>query len=275
MTTFHAAEALSPRTELRRPWERGLWEYRELLRSLVLRNLKVKYQRSALGFVWTLLNPLVTVGILAAVFSHVVRIPLPAYWAFLLSGYFVWNFVIQTLNTGSYVFGEHSRLLRSAAFRPELLVLGAALAKLLEFAAAMALVLGAVAVFHHGGIPSSWVLLPLLVLAQLFLVTGLTFPIAMTSAFYYDVQHALPIALTTLFYVSPVFYPATMVPEAVRPLYMLNPVAGLLTLYHEVVYAGRFPSALLLASTITASIAFYFVGYAIFRRYASVYAEIV
>ncbi|HZN96516.1 MAG TPA: hypothetical protein VFB61_02195, partial [Gemmatimonadales bacterium] len=74
-----------------------LWRFRELLRSLVIRNLKVKYQRSLLGFVWTMLNPLLTVGILVLVFSHVVRIPLPDYWAFVLSGYFVWNCVLQTL----------------------------------------------------------------------------------------------------------------------------------------------------------------------------------
>jgi ABC-type polysaccharide/polyol phosphate export permease len=67
-----------------------VWRYRELLHSLVVRNLKVKYQRSLLGFVWTLVNPLFTVAVLGVVFSQVVRIPLPHYWAFLLSGYFVW-----------------------------------------------------------------------------------------------------------------------------------------------------------------------------------------
>ena len=87
---------------------RRVWRYRELLHSLVVRNLKVKYQRSLLGFVWTLVNPLLTVAILVVVFSHVVRIQVPHYWAFLLSGYFVWNFMLQTLNTGTWIFAEHS-----------------------------------------------------------------------------------------------------------------------------------------------------------------------
>jgi homopolymeric O-antigen transport system permease protein len=71
-----------------------VWRFRELLRQLIIRNLKVKYQRSLLGFVWTFLNPLLTVGILVLVFSHAVRIPLVDYWAFVLSGYFVWDCVL-------------------------------------------------------------------------------------------------------------------------------------------------------------------------------------
>ncbi len=66
----------------------SIWRYRELLRNLVLRNLRVKYQRSVLGFFWTSLNPLLTVAVLIAVFTYVVRIAVQDYWAFLISGYF-------------------------------------------------------------------------------------------------------------------------------------------------------------------------------------------
>ncbi|MBA2459101.1 MAG: ABC transporter permease [Gemmatimonadales bacterium] len=254
---------------------RRVWRYRELLHSLVVRNLKVKYQRSLLGFVWTLVNPLLTVAVLVLVFSHVVRIPLTRYWAFLLSGYFVWNFVLQTLNTGTYIFAEHSRLTRSVAFPSEILVFGAAGSRLIEFVAEIGLVLAALVALHHGHVPGSYALLPLLVLIQLFLVIGLALPIATLSVFYYDVYHALPIALTTLFYLSPVFYPAQMVPEAARGLYLLNPIAGLLTLYQEVLYWGRTPSLHLLGGMLGAAFAIYLVGYAIFRRYAAIFPEIV
>jgi ABC-type polysaccharide/polyol phosphate export permease len=81
--------------------------------------------------------------------------------------------------------------------------------------------------------------------------------------------------LTTLFYLSPVFYPAQMVPEAARPFYFLNPLAGLLTLYHEILYAGRMPSLTLLFGMMTTSLLVYLIGYAIFSRYADVFPEIV
>jgi lipopolysaccharide transport system permease protein len=253
----------------------GVWRYRELLHSLVVRNLKVKYQRSLLGFVWTLVNPLFTVAVLGVVFSHVVRIPLPHYWAFLLSGYFVWNFMLQTLNTGTYIFAEHSRLTRSVAFPSEILVFGAAGSRLIEFAVEVSLVLGVLAIFHHHVVPESYLVLPVLLVIQLLLVIGLALPIATLSVFYYDVYHALPIALTTLFYLSPVFYPAEMVPAAARGVYFLNPIAGLLTLYHDVLYWGRMPSPELLGGMLLAAVTIYLAGYALFRRYAAIFPEIV
>jgi len=267
--------AAPPRPIARPGRLRQIWRYRELLRGLVVRNLKVKYQRSLLGFVWTLVNPLLTVSILVIVFSHVVRIELPHYWAFLLSGYFVWNFMLQTLNTGTWIFAEHSRLTRSVAFPSEILVFSAAGSRLIEFAAEISLILVGLILLHHHGIPDSYVLVPLLVVIQIVMAIGLALPIATLSVFYYDVYHALPIALTSLFYLSPVFYPASMVPEGIRTLYFLNPIAGLLTLYHEVVYAGQWPSIALLAGTTAQAVIVYAIGYAIFHRYAAVFAEIV
>jgi lipopolysaccharide transport system permease protein len=252
-----------------------VWRYRELLRGLVVRNLKVKYQRSLLGFVWTLVNPLLTVTILVVVFSHVVRLQVPNYWAFLLSGYFAWNFMLQTLTTGTWVFAEHSRLTRSVAFPSEILVFSAAGSRLIEYAAELLLTLTAMVILHHHHVPASYVLVPLLVVLQVVMAIGLTLPIATLSVFYHDIYHALPIALASLFYLSPVFYPASMVPEAYRTLYFLNPIAGLLTLYHDVVYAGLWPSGQLLAVTAIQTALVYTIGYAVFHRYATVFAEVV
>jgi lipopolysaccharide transport system permease protein len=270
VTAVHTGHPLGPSRRLA-----SLWRYRELLWTMVLRNLKVKYQRSLLGFVWTLVNPLLTVSILVLVFSHVVRIPLPHYWGFLLSGYFVWNFMLQTLNTGTYIFAEHSRLTRSAAFPSEILVFGAAGSRLIEFVAELGIIVVLLAVFLHHAVPVTFALLPFLIVIQLLVAIGLALPIATLSVFYYDVYHALPIALTTLFYLSPVFYPAQMVPEAARGLYFLNPMAGLLTLYHVVLYNGRLPELPLLGGMFIGALAIFVVGYAIFNRYSDVFAEIV
>ncbi|HKI00689.1 MAG TPA: ABC transporter permease [Thermoanaerobaculia bacterium] len=256
------------------PWTE-VWGARELLRSLAVRNLKVKYQRSTLGFAWTLINPLLTLTVLAAVFTHVVKIAVPHYWAFLLSGYFVWNYLLQMISTATYVLAEHAGLRRSVAFPSEVLVLSAAASRLAEFAVEMALVVAALAVCHHSGVPASFSLLPLLVLLLILLSLGLVLPLAVLAAFYNDVQHAVPILLMMLFYASPVFYPVRLVPEAVRRLYFLNPIAGLLTLYHQVLYEGRFPPPALLGGVAAASVLLFLIGYAIFNRYKTVLAEIL
>lgn len=252
-----------------------LWRYRGLFKVLVSRNLKVKYQRSVLGFVWTLLNPLLTIGVLAAVFTHVVKIPVPNYWAFLLSGYFVWNFVQMTLSTGTYIFGEHSQLTRSVAFPLELLIFASTAARLVEFALEMSIVLVALVVFHHHGVPASFALLPLLVLIQTAIAVGLFMGVATLAVFYADIQHALPALLLVLFYLSPVFYPLEMVPENVHAVYLLNPFASLLTLFHTVVYKGELPSLALLGTTGAIALAAILIGYAVFNRHKRLFAEIL
>lgn len=250
-----------------------IWRYRQLLRSLVIRNLKVKYQRSTLGFLWTLLNPLLTVGVLAVVFTHIVKIPLKHYVAFLFSSYFVWNFMLQTISSGTFLLAEHAQLARSVAFPKEVPVLAGVASRLVEFAIELSIILIGLIFFHHHALPASFLLLPCLILLQCVLALGLVLPIAALSVFYRDVQHLLPIVLTTLFYISPVFYPASMVPEAMRPYYMGNPVAQLLTVYQAAIYEGRFPPAGILAALTAASLLLLLSGYAVFNRFKAEIAE--
>lgn len=252
-----------------------LWHYRFLLRSLVVRDLRVKYQRSALGFVWTFLNPLLTVAILVVVFSVVIRIQLLNYWAFLLSGFFVWNTVQQTLLAGSFIFSQHAQLTRSVAFPKEILLFSGAISRLIEFAAEILLILIILVLVHHHSIPSSLLLLPYLIALQFLLTVGIMFPVSIASILFTDVQHALPVIFTSLFYLTPVFYPAEMIPQLFRPLYFLNPFAGLLTLFHRVLYEGRMPSLGLLAGTTTAACVLFLVGYALFDRYKDICNELV
>ena len=252
-----------------------MWRYQELLRSLVVRNLKVKYQRSALGFVWTLLNPLLTVAVLVVVFSYVIRIKVPDYWAFLLSGYFVWNFVTQMITTGTTFLAQHATLRRSAAFPLEIPLFAATGSRLVEFAVELALALLGLIIFYHHGVPASYILLPLLLVLQVLIVTGLALCVATLAGFYNDVQHVIPVLLLMLFYLSPVFYPASLVPESLQPLYYLNPIAGLLTAYHTVLYQGEFPSLTLLGGLSGLALVLSMLGYGLFNRFKPILVELV
>ena len=252
-----------------------LWRHRFLLRSLVKRNLRIKYQRSALGFLWTFLNPLLMVGILIAIFSVIIRIPIANYWAFILSGYFVWNTLQHIIFSGSYVLSEHVRLTRNVAFPREILLFGAACSRLIEFSAEIVIIAALLLFFHHKALPPSVLLLPLLLILQFMMAVGIMLPIAIASTLFQDVQHALPVALTSLFYLTPVFYPAEMVPDAIRPFYFLNPLAGLLTLFHQILYEGRMPSPALLLRTTAAACLIFLGGYVVFRRYEAVCNELM
>jgi len=252
-----------------------LYRYWALLQSLVLRNVKVKYQRSALGFLWALFNPLIMIVVLIAVFKVVIRIDLPHYWAFLLSGYFVWHFLSNCANAAIYTLGEHAHITRSIAFPKEVLIISAALSRLVEFLAALVVIVAVLAIFHHGRLPASFALLPLLVLLQLALAIGVQMPLATLAVFYKDVDHALPVLLLAMFYLTPVFYPLSMIPERFQALYLMNPFAQVLTLYHQVLYDGRMPSWSLLGVACLTTGVILLLGMAVFNRYKGLFAEIV
>jgi len=253
---------------------RELWAFRHLIRSLVVRDLKIKYQGSMIGIAWTLLNPLLTVAILVTVFSHVIRIGIDHYWAFLLSGFFAWNFIQQNLFHATSVLQNHAALNRSVYFPREVLILGALLTKFVEFLMEFAIVLILLAVFYYPMVPSSLILLPWIVLVLLMMTLGLMFPLAALAVYFRDVQQAVPIALMSLFYLSPIFYPLEMIPEAARPFFYVNPLVGLMQLFHVVVFQGAWPTMTLLVSVSIVALAVCLTGYLIFNHYKDVCVEI-
>jgi ABC-type polysaccharide/polyol phosphate export permease len=254
-------------------WE--LWHYREFIWNLTVRDLKVKYQRSWLGFFWTLFNPLVTVGVLIAVFSYVVRIPIKNYWAFLISGYFAFNFFSQTLNGGVAAAVGNAYLTRTSYFPQEVLVLSSTFARLLEFLGELAIVLVLLALFHHKGLPFSFIWVLPLVSILFFLAVGISFPLVTLAVYYEDTVQAIPLATMTLFYLTPVFYHVDFVPESIRGFYYLNPMTPVLELYHAVLYRGEMPEPGLLIALFGLAMAVGLYGYILFSRKKREFAEIV
>lgn len=244
--------------------EKILEFYRRLLPSLLSRDLKVKYQRSLLGFVWTLINPILVSLILITVFSLVVRIPMESYWAFLLSGYFAWNFTQQCIGASSSIFQEHASLRRNVAFPIEILVLSAALVRFVEFLVELLVVVALICYLHHGSVPFSIVLLPIIIVIQVLIALGLMFPISVLSVMFHDIQHAIPTITLILFYISPILYPVNFVPDAALPWYYINPLVIPLELFHQSIYEGRFPSLTLTITALGLSALFFSIGYLIF-----------
>ncbi len=244
----------------------GLWRFRELLLRLVARDLKVKYQRSALGLLWTLLNPLLMVLVFVMIFNSVLRVKVDGFWAFLISGIFAWRSASDCLNRATTVLRTHAGLRRSVAFPSEVVIFSTVLTKLVEFLFAMAIVLFAMFVFYHNGVPVTVVLLPYLILLQVLMTAGIMFPLSVLAVMYYDVEHAMPAIMRLWFFLTPVFYPVSMIPESIRPYFYLNPFVGLVQLYHKVLYEGVWPSWELLGLVTLTAVGLFVVGYWLFNR---------
>jgi len=223
---------------------RELYRYRELLWTLVLRELRVRYKNSYLGFFWSLIVPLVTVAVLTIVFKRVMGMVIPNYSAYVLAAFLPWMYFQTALLDSSQSVLAQIQLVKKVYFPREVLPLAAVLANLIHFA--LALVVFFVYLLGYVGAPllPSVVLLPVLVFFQTLLIAGLSLIISCLNVFYEDTKYIVSIGLQLMFYLVPVIYFSEQVyhaqlasPEVQRWIYLvyhLNPVAMLLTAYRKI-----------------------------------------
>jgi lipopolysaccharide transport system permease protein len=253
----------------------SLLRFRHFLSILIARNVKLKYQQSWLGLLWTIINPLMILAILLTVFTRVIRIEIEDYWAFLLTGYFAYHFVSQATLAAASVLDEYAVMIRSVAVPRSATVLAAVTSRFIEFVIEFGLALVLVAAFHHHGVPLSFLWLPVLVVLMFALTVGLALMTSALAVFYYDVRHMLPIALTALFYVSPVIYTVSMIPEQYHAVYYLNPLAVLLDLFHATAYEGVTPPVDIFIVCVLQVSAILWAGFRIFKHFERQFAEVL
>ncbi|MCL6623481.1 MAG: ABC transporter permease [Fimbriimonadales bacterium] len=274
-----------------------LWRYRELLWTFVLRELRIRYKNSVLGFFWSLLNPLAIVLVMTVVFKFVMGQKVPNYSAYILSAYLPFMFFQLSLMDASQSILAHLELLKKIYFPREILPVGAVLANFIHFSLAMGVFFAYLLVvwmLNPGDPPFriTALFLPALMLIQLCLTLGLALFVSALNTFYEDVKYILSVGLYLLFFLCPIVYfseqvlHASAVPEEVRPLvytlYHLNPIAMLMTAYRKILldpqpipsFGGSEPRLLpslpldggLLFISVLASLACLISGYAFFNK---------
>lgn len=209
---------------------RELWRYRDLWITLALRDVKLRYRQTALGVAWVVLLPLLASGIFTLVFGRIAGLPSDGspYFLFVFAGYLGWNAFQNTLQRCSTSLIGNTALVTKVYFPRIILPTASVLASLLDFAIGAVLLLLALLVRGELPSPVMLALVPLFMLILQLLALGLGFFTAALSVRFRDVTYVLPFLIQLLLYASPVAYGITAVPEAVRPFYLLNPVAPLL-----------------------------------------------
>lgn len=208
---------------------REVWDRRELLLNLANRDVKLRYKQTALGIAWVILQPLLPAVIFAFVFGLVVRVSTGTvpYILFVFSGFMTWNLIQRvTLQAGSSLI-VNAQLISKTYFPRILLPLAAVPVALLDFLIALGLMAGLMLIYRAPPGPGL-LLLPVWIGLLLVLVLGIGLIAASLAVRYRDVQHALPILMPMLMYLSPIAYPATMVPARWQPFYNLNPLVSAL-----------------------------------------------
>jgi ABC-2 type transport system permease protein len=248
---------------------RSVLRSRRVLYLLVTRDLKVRYAGSLLGYVWTVLDPLLVAGIywfvFTKVFSRASLAPGVPYIVFLLAALLPWNWASGVLTEATRALTREAKLVRSTNTPRETWVLRAVLSKGMEFLFSVP-VLAAFMLVLRVRVPARVVFLPFAVLLLGVLLVGLALLIAPLAVLFSDVERLIRIVLRLLFYASPVIYAVRHVPHEFRWIYALNPFAGILDLFRFLVLPNQSVHALLVLSAAVISFVVLVLGSFVFSR---------
>jgi ABC-2 type transport system permease protein len=244
---------------------RQLIEHRELLWLLVVRNLKIRYKNSVLGFLWSLLGPLLLLGIYAlflGIMKFQISLPL------LATGIFAWQYLSLCLNDSAAAVIGNANLVKKTAFPRIILPLSMVLANLINFLLSMLVVLAYLLARGEPMGSPLW-FLPALA-AHVAVCTGVSLLVAATNVFFRDVQQILGIVTLAWFFVTPVLYPPELVTDSfagVLPqLFFANPMTGVLAGYRATLMGSALPSGPMLALSFGVGLALCVLGVAWFQR---------
>ena len=250
-------------------------DYRHLLWNIVAKDLKLKYQRSLLGFAWSLLNPLMMIGVYTLAFTYVMKLPTPRFALFILIGLLSWNFFAGAVASATDAVSGQGSLLRSVGFPRVVLPFSAVLLNLVQYLLSI-LVFFPIVLFVYRVAPTQQMLLfPVFLALQVMFITGLTLALSTAAAAFKDVKHLVEVGLSIGFWLTPIIYEPTMVPEQFREVALLAPMTSYIRAYQDIFYYGTWPDpAIWIVASVYAAGAFV-CGLSVFLAYESSMPELV
>jgi len=216
---------------------------RNLIRELVLKNLKIRYSKSLLGFLWAFLSPFLIVLIFYVVFSLILNVKTreAPFVLYLMSGVFSWRFFQDSLISSTTSLIDNKNLIRESSFPHYLIPLSIVLSNMIDFLSSLIILL-IVSLFVLQGLPYFVLFLPIVLVIHLGICTGLSIIFSILYVKWRDIKHILEAVLLLLFYLTPAFYSLYLVKASFSSLlfrvYLYNPFVGVLNLYRSSILKG-------------------------------------
>jgi lipopolysaccharide transport system permease protein len=253
-----------------------LTQYEDLLFTLTVHRVNVRYKQSALGISWALVQPLSLMLIYTLIFSVVARVPTDGqpYAVFAYAALLPWTFFATGLTNATSGLVNHSYLVTKVYFPREILPLSYIAAALVDLAAAATVFLGLLLYYHIDiTLQIIWVI-PIILILICFL-TAVSLFFSATQVRFRDVGVAMPLLLQLWMFATPVVYPLSLVPARFRRLYELNPLVGLIESFRQVTVRGESPDVRLLFLSGVLSIALLFVCWLYFKHVEATIADVI
>ena len=251
----------------------NLYNYRQLLKSNVKKDIRGKYKGSFLGILWSFVNPLLMTLVYAIVFPFLLKNTEPNYVTFIVIGILPWTYFTTIINQSSGCILYSGNIIKKVYFPREILPISVNISGLINF------LISCVIIFLFlifSGIGFSWyiIFLPLIILTQFILQQGIAFILSAINVYIRDIEYIVAFFVNMLFYATPILYSATLFENSpIKYLIKLNPMATIVECYRDILFYQSMPHIKSLLIVLLASIILLFIGFKIFRKLEKGFAE--
>ncbi|MBV9958688.1 MAG: ABC transporter permease [Acidobacteria bacterium] len=255
---------------------RTLWQYRDLLLTLTMHRIKVRYKQSVLGIAWAILQPLSLMLIYTLIFSFIAKVPTgdTPYAIFAYAALLPWTYFATSVGNATNSLVSHSELVTKVYFPREILPLSYVIAALCDFLIASSVMAGLMIHYHVSVTINVLYCVPIILVLTLF-IGATTLILSATQVRFRDIGVAVPLLLQLWMFATPVVYPLSAVPERFRALYVLNPMVGTIENFRRTVLQGLAPDFYTLGLSAAVSVVLLLVAYVYFKHVEATVADLV
>ena len=261
-----------------------LYQRRALISAFAQRDFSTRYRSSVLGWAWSLIQPLATLIVFAAVFSIVFRIEAPplgngdgsSYAAFLFTGLVTWNLFSSLLNLSMTQLKSNGELLKKVQFPAWAPIIGASIVQLVQVALELLVLIAMLLFLRNAG--WTWVLAIPILLGTMLFAQGIGLVLSIINARFGDVMYIVAVVLGALYFLTPVLYPISMVEgqsEWLGWIIRLNPMSWYVQSMHDVMYSLVAPPAAVIVGLLVGGFAVFWAGFAVFNRWSEDIGELL
>ena len=251
---------------------RRIYNYRELLKTNVKKEVKGRYKNSFLGVLWSFLNPLLQLAVYSIIFGSLLAGDNPTYHIYVCVALIPWTYFVTAVQQADYTIIAYVNIIQKVYFPREILPISVATSGAINFMISSLIIL-AFCIFSELGLTWYVLLYPVVLFVQYVLILGISFIVSSITVYIRDLEHIIGVVLMAAFYATPIVYKLEQLPPHLAAVMNLNPMTHIINAYRDIFYYQQMPNFENLGILFAISLVLLFVGYFIFKKLQKGFAE--